>query len=124
MILKSDRTRTTNLVDFPSGQDYYLFHDDEICIYLSNINYCRKLLSRDYLDVSKIIVTNYNLTALKEQRNSFDRGISEYIKYLPKYDKMRHDEYDFQKRIIIEFNDGRYANIELLLERVNGGGTC
>ena len=46
------------------------------------------------------------------------------IKYLPKFDKMRHDEYDFQKRLIIEFNDGRYANVELLLERVNGGGTC
>lgn len=124
MILKSDRIRTTNLVDFPSGQDYYLFNDDDICLYVSNINYCRKLLSRDYLDVSKIIITNYNITSLKEKVSSFNRAIGEYIKYLPKFDKMRHDEYDFQKRLIIEFNDGRYANVELLLERVNGGGTC
>ena len=110
MILKSDRIRTTN--------------DDDICLYVSNINYCRKLLSRDYLDVSKIIITNYNITSLKEKVSSFNRAIGEYIKYLPKFDKMRHDEYDFQKRLIIEFNDGRYANVELLLERVNGGGTC
>ena len=123
MILKSDSTRINNLVTFPSGQDYYIFNDDDICMYLSNKNYCIKLLSRDYLDVRKIIVTKFVTTSIKEKASTFDRATAEYLKYIPKYDNAAMQAYSCQRRLIIEFNDGRFANIELLLE-VGGGGSC
>ena len=124
MILKSDDTRAYNLVNFPSGQNYYIFESNEICMYLSNKNYCMKLLSRDYLDVRKIIITNYNTSALKDKASTFDRATAEYIKYMPKYNNSPHQEYTFQRRIIVQFNDGRFANVELLLEASDGGMTC
>lgn len=123
MILRSDSTRIANVVTFPNGQDYYLFDGDDICMYLSNKNYCSKLLSRDYLDVKKIIITKFVSTSLKEKSSSFDRATAEYIKHMPKYDNTAFQTYSCQRRIIVEFNDGRFANVELLLE-LSGGGTC
>lgn len=124
MILKSDEARTVNLVKFPSGQNYYIFQGTDICLYLSNKNYCKKLLSRDYLDVKKIIVTNFNTSALKDKASSFERATAEYIKYMPKYNNAPLQNYTYQRRLIIEFNDGRFVNIELLLEANGGGETC
>lgn len=124
MILKSDATRTYNLVNFPSGQDYYIFEGTDICYYLSNKNYCMKLLSRDYLDVRKIIITTFNTSSIKSKASTFDRGMAEYIKRMPKYNNAPLQSYSYQRRIIVEFNDGRFANVELLVEATNGGGTC
>ena len=39
---------------------YYYFENDRICDFLEHSNYCRKLLSADYLGVSEIIITDYS----------------------------------------------------------------
>ena len=124
MILKSDEQRVTNLVSLPED-GYYLFDGDDICLYLSNVNYCRKLLSRSYLDVSKIVLTSYVITddfVAKSER--FNRALHEYILDMQRYNNNPHAQYNLERRLIIVFNDGRITNIELLLDGAEGGATC
>lgn len=126
MILKSDDQRVTNLVSLPST-GYYLFDGSDICFYLSNSNYCQKLLSRDYLDVNKIIITDYVISDNFVNRSEgFDRNLREYIKQMQRYNNTGLDPslYRYERRLIISFNDGRVVNIELLLDGAEGGATC
>lgn len=119
MILKSDDlSRIDSLLTLPTqpGKNYYLFDGDDICVYLSNENYCKALLSRDYLDVKEILVTSYTITDefVKESAN-FDRGLKEYIFQMQKYTHPSSlADYNHLNRLIIYFNDGRITNIELL----------
>lgn len=121
MILKSENTKKVNLVTLRSS-GYALYEKDDICSYVTDYNYCKKLLSRTYLDVSKIIVTEYDTTKIKSQRKNFNRVLSEYIKVMPKYNNTSEEDYDYERRIIVQFNDGRVANASLLFD--GGGGTC
>jgi hypothetical protein len=126
MILKSDERRVTNLVSLPD-EGYYLFENSDICLYLSNINYCNKLLSRSYLDVSKIVLTTYTISDDFVQRSKdFGRALNEYITQMQRYNNtgLSPTQYAFERRLIIEFNDGRIVNIELLLDGASGGATC
>lgn len=123
MILKDNSCRTENLINL-STYDYYEFNGTDICLYLNNINYCKKLLSEDYLDVNKIILTRYNTSTIKAKSDKFDRVIKEYIDYIPKYEStININQYFYQRRLIILFNDGRITNIELLMNS-NGNITC
>lgn len=126
MILKSDEQRVTNLVSLPS-EGYYLFEGTDICLYLSNVNYCKKLLSRDYLDVDKIIITDYVVSdAFVEKSKDFNRTLKDYIDQMQRYNNtgLSPTEYNYERRLIISFNDGRVVNIELLLDGSSGGATC
>ncbi len=126
MILKSDEQRVTNLVTLPS-EGYYLFEGTDICLYVSNVNYCRKLLSRDYLDVSKIIITNYVISDdFVKRSKGFNRALREYIEQMQRYNNtgLSPTQYNYERRLIISFNDGRVVNIELLLDGAPGGATC
>ena len=126
MILKSDERRATNLVSLPP-EGYYLFDGAEICQYVSNQTYCKKLLSRNYLDVKKIILTNYVISDdFVSKRTNFDRALQEYIKQMQRYNNtgLSPTQYRYERRLIIEFNDGRIVNIELLLDGIEGGATC
>lgn len=131
MILKDNSfCRIENLVTLPT-KGYYLFEEDNICGYLSNINYCQKLLSEDYLDVDKIVLTKYDTTDLKNNASEFERALQEYIEYMPKYNNTvsgSSSQYFYKRRLIVYFNDGRIANIELLLDKdlsvYCGGATC
>lgn len=126
MILKSDEQRVTNLVTLPS-EGYYLFEGTDICLYVSNINYCRKLLSRDYLDVSKIVITNYVISDdFVNKSKGFNRALREYIEGMQRYNNtsLSPTQYNYERRMIVSFNDGRVANIELLLDGAPGGATC
>ncbi len=119
MILKSENQRIVSLATLPT-EGYYMFEGDDICYYLTNINYCKKLLSRDFLDVKKIILTNYTITNdFKKRSKNFDRASSEYISQMQKYNNTGLDpsQYDFERRLIVVFNDGRITNIELLFNR-------
>lgn len=119
MILKSENQRIVSLATLPT-EGYYMFEGDDICYYLTNINYCKKLLSRDFLDVKKIILTNYTITnEFKKRSKNFDRASSEYISQMQKYNNTGLDpsQYDFERRLIVVFNDGRITNIELLFNR-------
>lgn len=126
MILKSDEQRVTNLVSLPS-EGYYLFEGQDICLYLSNIYYCKKLLSRDYLDVNKIIITDYVISDdFVKKSSQFDRTLREYIGQMQRYNNtgLSPTQYNYERRLIISFNDGRVVNIELLLDGAPGGATC
>ena len=130
MILKDNSCRTENLITLPS-KGYYEFNGTDLCLYLSNSNYCNKLLSDNYLAVEKIIITGYDTTSLKERASSFNRALSEYIDYIPKYTNtvsFNSTQYFYKRRLIIVFKDGRITNIELLMNKdmsLNcGGATC
>ncbi|MBR1385570.1 MAG: hypothetical protein IJ568_01930 [Bacilli bacterium] len=118
MILKSDYSKVETLLTLPS-EGYYIFEDQDICLHLSNENYCKKLLSRNYLDVRKIIVTNYTISDdFVNRSENFDRAMREYIKVMPRYNNtsLEASTHDYERRIIVSFNDGRVGNIELLLD--------
>lgn len=127
MILKDNSCRTKNLITL-SEDGYYEFDGTDICLYLENVNYCKKLLSEDYLDVKKIIITRYNTSDIKNKSDKFNRLIKEYIDYLPKYEStIDIGQYFYQRRLIILFNNDRITNIELLINDDGiscGGATC
>ena len=81
MILKDNSCRTKNLITLPEDKGYYVFENTDICLYLENMNYCNKLLSKDFLDVKKIILTKYNVNTLKSNSSKFERALKEYIDY-------------------------------------------
>ncbi|MBO5375691.1 MAG: hypothetical protein J6A52_02455 [Bacilli bacterium] len=131
MILKdSNSCRIENLITL-SSREYYEFEGTDLCLYLSNVNYCQKLLSSDFLDVKKIVLTKYDVSSLKNKSDSFERALSEYIDYMPKYNNTsatHASQYFYKRRLIVYFNDGRITNVELLLDgdvsAVCGGATC
>ena len=128
MILKDDETKIVRLLTLPSGSsDYYLFDGNDICNFLSKTNYCRALLGRDYLDVKQILITSYTISDnLVKESQKFNRNLKEYIGSMQKYNKPSFSlgTYNYQRRLIIEFNDGRVTNIELLFNSSAGGATC
>ena len=68
---------------FGSKPQYYYFEGDEICDFLSHTNYCKKLLSSDFLDVKEIIISDYNGTNFKKltdtDREKFSRILQEFL---------------------------------------------
>lgn len=128
MLLKDNDCKVKNILEYPTDKYFYVFEGTEICRYLQNINYCTKLLSRDYLDVKNIIIAKYNVTELKSASNEFNRNLSEYINLMPKYDKLESTLLGYAKtrRLIVEFNDGSISNIELLMSNnpTCGGTGC
>ena len=124
MILMDDTCRvesilTFNSSDFAEGAPHlYYFAGDDICNYLTNENYCRKLLSKDYLDVKEIVITEYSASGLKRANgnfvNNFSRNLLDYIKYMPVYGNDTLSFYQISDRIIVSFNANSVTNIEIL----------
>jgi len=128
MILKDNSCRASNLVKL-ADNDFYVFNGDEICLYLENVNYCKTLLSENYLDVKKIVLSHYNVENLKKHTDYFERAVSEYITYMPNYSNTAagNSDYFYKRRLIVWFNDGRITNIDLLMNHdgsVCGGASC
>lgn len=87
----------------------------ELCDELTNSHYCNKLLGEDFLDVKEVIVVPFKLSSLKQEIKEDDnisRALKEYINYLPTYSK-NSSKYDSYYRIIVLFNNGKFANIEV-----------
>lgn len=127
MILKSEENKVERLLKLPcgDGKNYYLFDGTDICVYLSNENYCRALLSRNYLDVKEILITSYDIKdAFVQASKNFDRGLREYIQQMQKYKASIPTDYKYANRLIIYFNDGSITNIELLFDGGVGGAGC
>lgn len=84
----------------------------------NNQEYCNTLLSSDYLNVKSVIVSSYETTNLKSHSNEFSRAIKEYIDYIPSNKQMvsLYEKYQNYRRIIIEYNDGTFSNIEVKYE--------
>jgi len=89
----------------------------QLCGQLDSVNYCNKLLGKNYLNVKDIIITNFKLNKIKSTIKSLDdnRALKEYIDYLPSYSKYG-SKYNNYYRLIVSFNDGSIANIEVQYE--------
>lgn len=96
-----------------STKPYILYEDDSICNNLALANYCRTLFSKTYLDIDTVIATKYRTDGIKAVKAEFPRVIADYIDSIPEYTSSVGSIYDGYKRLIIIFNDGRMANIEL-----------
>lgn len=109
----SKKSIFTNYISSNSG--YHIYNNIELCSQLNNDNYCNKLLGKDFIDVKEIVVAPFKLTSLKQEiknGTNASRELKEYINYLPKYNKY-DSTYDSYYRIIVVFNNGHMANIEV-----------
>ena len=91
---------------------------NELCDKVNSKSYCNKLLSKNFLDVKEVIVTKFKLGTFKSEVKSsddFNRSLKEYVNYLPNYSKYS-SKYDSYYRIILVFNNGEFANIEVHYE--------
>lgn len=97
-------------------QDYSV---DTLCNKLEQKNYCRKLLNSTFLDVNTVYVTWYRTSKIKAKaKNSpdFPRAVRDYIEEMDKYTQPTGSTYDSYKRIIVYFNDGTLANLEVRMK--------
>ena len=77
--------------------------------------FCHTLLGNRFLDVKEIMITPFKLSNVKKSvknDNNVSRALKEYIDYLPSYKKYSGD-YDSYYRIIVVFNNGHIANVEV-----------
>jgi len=114
MLLK-DGCKLQNILSFGSN-GYNHFTGTELCFYIDNKNYCEKLLSKDFLDVKEIIITDYIVSDIFKTRasESFGREAADYVNQLPNFNNSAVFSYHYQKRIIVIFNDGTASNLEIL----------
>lgn len=124
----SKRKIFTSYIEDNSGYHLYknykqTINDEEIikyelCDNLKNVNYCNKLLGDKFTNAKEILVTSYKLSNIKreiKEDTNISREIKEYINYLPSYSKLSNT-YDKYYRIIVVFNNGNIANIEVNYE--------
>ena len=132
MILTDDTCRAEKVLEFPtdvfsSRPMFYYFPNDEICDYLQNQNYCRKLLSSEFLNVKEIVITDYSASGIKtadgDYKYDLSRNMQEYIKYMPVFGNGATSFYQISDRIIVNFGDGSVTNIEIL-KNYTSGRTC
>ncbi len=109
------------------GSEIYKAYTPEVlCNNLVKKNYCKVLLGKSYLNVKKVYVTWYRLEsntgvgngikkAAKEPKNSieFDRATSDYIDSLDSFSTPAGDTYKKYHRLIIQYDDDSFANIEV-----------
>lgn len=100
--------------------DYRIYSREDFCSKFTNVRYCNKLLGEYFIDVKEIVVMPFKLTNVKQRiknDTNASRVLKEYIEYLPKYNKYS-SEYDNYYRIVVVFNDGNIANIEVNYEEI------
>lgn len=121
MILGDDNMSTVLTL---GDESYALYTPETFCIKLNKANYCKKLLSKDYLNVKKIYITWYRASSIKNVANNnnddFDRATRDYITNLEDFSQPTGTIYEKYKRVIVYYNDGSFANMEL---EVKGGDT-
>lgn len=104
---------TTKIFGSLSTQSYVYYDGDSICNNLAMNAYCQVLLSKKYLNVEAVIASKYKTAALKSKKDDFSRVVGDYINDLPEYTSSVGSIYDSYYRLIIIFNDGSIANVEL-----------
>lgn len=127
--LNNNKSLETLFTNIPSTEGYnkYSSYSEKVnektiikhslCDKLDSTNYCNKLLGEYYLGVKDIIITNFKLNKIKASIKDLEgnRDLKEYIDYLPSYSNYaaRYNKY---YRLIVSFNDGSMANIEVQYE--------
>ena len=95
---------------------YKKYTASQLCSALKKTNYCKSLLSKSFLNVKFVYVTWYRTTDIKNSAKTssdFDRATREYIDGLDKFTQPSGPTYDKYHRLIIYYNDGSFANIEI-----------
>jgi hypothetical protein len=133
MLLLSFDTDDVVLGKVDSDHPYLVFHtNSSFCDYMLEctgnacyrLDWCETMLGPRYLDVKSIIITRYRLGTesgndshfIKYQIKSngdFTRAQQEYIASLDNYTQPAGSYYDRYHRIIVEYNDGSFANLEI-----------
>ena len=94
-------------------EGYTLYKSTALCNQLNNASYCHKLFSPNYLNIKSVIITGYRLVDIQQNVKSIDDShLRDYINYLPSYSKYEGNYLKYN-RLIISFNDGTFANIEV-----------
>lgn len=104
-------------------EKYKVYTAENLCNNLVKKNYCTVLLGKNYLNVKKVYVTWYRLkdstgagTGIKSEINDtieFDRATRDYIDSLDTFAQPSGDTYKKYHRLIIQYNDDSFANIEV-----------
>ena len=127
--IKKDPTKKSLFINNISDDVFYKQYKSEtsndaftnpICNELTDEKYCNVLLSDKFLDVNQIIITSFKLSELKlaaKNDENISRLVNDYLDYLPSYSKYS-SEYDNYYRIIVVFNNGYIANIEVNCDEI------
>lgn len=105
-----------------NGQPYKYYSATGLCNALNYKNMCLKLVGKDYLNIKNVYITWYRTekikTASKGNVSNFTRAAREYIEHLESFNQPSGTTYNYYKRLIIYFNDGSFANIEVKVSEV------
>ncbi len=96
--------------------DYKMYSTEEFCKALASPNYCKTLLSSTFLNVKLVYVTWYRTAKIKTSSKNnveFDRAARDYIDSLDGFTQPAGSTYQKYHRLIIYFNDGSFANVEV-----------
>ena len=78
---------------------------------------CLKLVGENYLNIKSIYITWYRSARIKNASagniDNFTRAARDYIENMDSFDQPAGTTYDKYKRLIINYNDGTFANIEV-----------
>ena len=117
--ISNDGNKKSVLTDSVNNNSkYHIYNNTDFCDKFTNVKYCNKLLGEHFIDVKEIVVTPFKLTTVKQHIKNDDnasRKLKEYINYLPSYSKYA-SKYDGYYRIIVVFDNGHIANIEVNYE--------
>ena len=120
-----------NSDSYTDSNIYAIYSPSGFCSKLSNTNeslhdvdLCEKLLDPTYLDVNTIIITKFRLGKATgnhngtikynlKTNNHFTRAQKEYINSLDNFTEPSNSNYDNYHRVIVEYNDGSFANLEI-----------
>lgn len=114
MILKDENY--SDIIKLGSAA-YKRYDAETFCNLFDSKNYCKTLLNSSYLDVNYVYITWYRTEPIKNsaKNNSyaFERIERDYIEYLDGYKQPAGSTYDSYHRLIVYYNDGTFANIEI-----------
>lgn len=100
-----------------NGAEYKYYNATGLCNVLNYKNMCLKLVGEDFLNIKTVYVTWYRSEPIKTKSKgnteNFTRAAREYIEQLESFDQPSGTTYDKYKRLIINYNDGTFANIEV-----------
>lgn len=119
--ISSDNNKKNVFTDHVSNNSgYHIYSSTNFCSRFINARYCNKLLGEYFIDVKEIVVMPFKLSNVKQEIKddaNVSRALKEYIDYLPSYSKY-DSTYDNYYRIVVVFNDGHIANIEVNYEEI------
>ena len=108
----SNRDKVINL----NGASHKIYSPDNLCNLLGKRNYCKALLNKTFLNVKQVYITSYRMNKLKavaKTSSDFDRASRYYIASLDNFSQPVGTIYDNYHRLIVYFNDGSFANVEM-----------